>query len=88
MSHAPLDPLSLPDSDFLTKARAMCRCKAAFVTRAEAVALTRRGQFKGTPYLCHWCQQWHLTTYNRARAKQFTRRLSRLLRAENSELAA
>lgn len=88
MSRTSTDPLSLADSDFLAKARAMCRCKAAFVTRAEAVTLTRRGHFKGTPYLCHWCQNWHLTTYNRARAKAFTKRLSRLLRSENPELAA
>lgn len=76
------DPMSLPDAEFLTRARDMCGTKAAFVTRAEAVATTNRHRYPGTPYRCPWCSSYHITTYDRARAKAFTRRLSRLLRED------
>lgn len=58
----------------------MCASKAAYATRAEAVTFTRRRNYALSAYRCPWCHHWHLTSYDRARAKAFKRRLSRLLR--------
>ncbi len=74
------NPLDLSDADFLQRAQAMCRTKAAYCSRAEAVAFTRRRGYAETAYSCPWCYQWHLTSYDRARSKAFQRRLKRLLR--------
>ena len=81
-SYPHVNPLELDDDAFLAKAEAMCPTKAAFTSRAEAVTFTKRRGYSGAPYHCPWCGHWHLTTNNRARAKAFTRRLSRALRAE------
>jgi hypothetical protein len=40
----------------------------------------RRRGYTGEPYLCPWCEHWHITTHDRARAKAFRRRLKRLMR--------
>lgn len=80
MSSTHTDPLALADDAFLTKAQAMCSTKAAYTTRTEAVTCARRHGYAVTPYRCHWCGYWHTTSYDRARAKAFTRRLKRLLR--------
>lgn len=77
-----IDPFSLDDDSFLAKAQAMCSTKAAYTTRPEAVALAKRRGLAVTPYLCPWCGHWHLTSYDRARAKAFNRRLKRLLRVQ------
>lgn len=74
------DPFALSDDDFLAKAKNMCATKAGYVNRAQATSTTKRFKYPGTPYRCPWCSQYHITTYDRALAKQFTRRLSRLLR--------
>lgn len=84
MSVAHVNPLQLDDAAFLAKAEAMCPTKAAYTTRPEAVAFARRRGYAAAPYLCPWCHHWHLTSYDRARAKAFTRRLSRLRRTESS----
>lgn len=68
------------DSDFLARSRHICATKAAYNTRPEAVTFMRRRQYTGTPYACPWCGFWHITTYDRARARAFTRRLKRLMR--------
>ena len=75
-----INPLDLDDDAFLAKAEAMCSTKAAFTTRPEAMALAKRRGYTVTPYLCPWCGHWHHTSYDRARAKAFNRRLKRLLR--------
>jgi hypothetical protein len=75
-----INPLDLPDSAFLAKAEQMCASKAAFTTRAEASAFTKRSGYNQAAYRCPWCHNWHLTSYDRARAKAFNRRLRRLLR--------
>ncbi len=82
MTHTPdhINPLDLDDDAFLAKAEAMCSTKAAFTTRPEAMALAKRRGYTVTPYLCPWCGHWHHTSYDRARAKAFNRRLKRLLR--------
>ncbi|MFZ9655505.1 MAG: hypothetical protein ACO29V_07660 [Limnohabitans sp.] len=77
-----INPLDLDDDAFLEKAEAMCATKAAYTTRPEAVAFAKRRGFASAPYHCPWCGHWHLTSYNRARAKAFTRRLKRALRTE------
>lgn len=74
------DPFQLPDDSFLNRARAMCSTKIPHLNRQAAVAHLRRGGYTGTPYHCPFCGDWHVTTYNRAQAKRFARRLSRLLR--------
>lgn len=74
------NPLDLDDAAFLAKAEAMCAGKAAYTTRPEAVTFARRHGYAVSAYLCPWCGHWHLTSYDRARAKAFTRRLKRLLR--------
>jgi len=74
------DPLSLNDAVFLERAHAMCATKIPHVNRQTATAHLRRGNYNGTPYRCPFCDCWHTTTYDRARSKQFARRLSRLLR--------
>lgn len=74
------DPFALGDDDFLMRAKQMCATKAAYINRAQATATTKRFRHPGTPYLCPWCSCYHITTYDRARAKAFMRRLSRLLR--------
>lgn len=76
------NPLDLDDDAFLARAQAMCSTKAPYTTRPEAVAFAKRHGFSGAPYHCPWCGHWHLTTYDRARSKAFTRRLSRALRAQ------
>lgn len=76
------NPLDLDDAAFLAKAEAMCPTKAAFTSRPEAVTFTKRRGYSGAPYHCPWCGHWHLTTNDRARAKAFSRRLSRALRAQ------
>lgn len=81
MSVTHQNPLDLDDAAFLRRAQDICTTKAAHTSRAEAVAMTKRHGFSGTPYMCPWCGHWHTTSYDRARAKAFTRRLSRLLRA-------
>lgn len=83
-----LNPLSLSDADFLAKAEAMCATKAAYTTRPEAVTFAKRHGFPLSPYRCPWCQHWHLTSYDRARAKAFTRRLKRLLRDPDDNITA
>jgi len=75
-----INPLELPDDAFLARAQEMCASKAAYTTRAEAVTFAKRHGYALSAYLCPWCQHWHLTSYDRARAKAFKRRLSRLLR--------
>lgn len=75
-----IDPLTLPDEQFLERARAMCASKVPHVNRQSATAHLKRGGYSGTPYACPLCGNWHTTTYNKAQAKQFARRLSRLLR--------
>lgn len=79
-----INPFSLDDDAFLAKAEAMCSTKAAYSTRPEAVAFSKRRGIAVTPYLCPWCGHWHLTSYDRARAKAFNRRLKRLLRTETT----
>ena len=74
------DPQLLSDAAFLDRARSICRTKAAFTTRSEAKTFVRRRGYTGDPYLCPWCQLWHITTHDRASARSFTRRLRRLLR--------
>jgi hypothetical protein len=82
------NPLDLSDADFLARARDMCATKAAYTTRAEAVAFAKRRDYAVSAYLCPWCHHWHHTSYDRARSKAFNRRLRRLLRADddNSDL--
>jgi hypothetical protein len=82
VTHTPdhINPLDLDDDAFLAKAEAMCSTKAAFTTRPEAMALAKRRGYTVTPDLCPWCGHWHHTSYDRARAKAFNRRLKRLLR--------
>lgn len=75
-----IDPLQLTDADFIERARAMCATKIPHLNRAAAAAHLRRGSYNGTPYHCPICGDWHTTTYDRAQAKRFARRLSRLLR--------
>lgn len=77
-----VDPFSLSDADFLAKAQSMCPTKAAYTTRAEANTTVKRAGLAATPYLCPWCNHYHLTSYDRARAKAFNRRLKRLLRVQ------
>lgn len=74
------DPLTVDDETFLDRARAMCTTKVPHPNRQAASAALRRGAYTGTPYRCPICDAWHTTTYDRARSKQFSRRLSRLLR--------
>lgn len=78
--HPHIDPLSLPDDRFLERARYMCTTKVPHKNRQAASAHLRRGSYTGTPYHCPICGDWHTTTYDRAQAKRFSRRLSRLLR--------
>jgi len=75
-----INPLDLDDETFLAKAQDMCKSKAPYTSRSEAVTLTRRHDYPLTPYACPWCGHWHLTSYDRVRAKAFNRRLKRLLR--------
>lgn len=75
-----INPLELDDDAFLARARDMCASKAAYTTRAEAVTFAKRHGYALSAYRCPWCGHWHLTSYDRARAKAFKRRLSRLLR--------
>jgi hypothetical protein len=75
-----INPLDLSDEEFLAKAQEMCAGKAAYATRPEAVTFAKRRDFPVTPYACPWCDHWHLTSYDRVRAKAFNRRLKRLLR--------
>lgn len=75
-----LDVNELGDAEFLRRAEALCLTKAAYTTRPEAVAFARRRGFTLTPYQCPWCGFWHHTSYDRARARAFNRRLRRLLR--------
>jgi hypothetical protein len=77
-----VNPLDLDDAGFLAKAQAMCSLKAAYVSRGEANAFAKRRGYALAPYLCPWCGHWHFTSYDRARAKAFTRRLKRLLRLQ------
>lgn len=63
----------------------MCATKAAYTTRAEAVSFIKRRNYALSAYLCPWCDHWHLTSYDRARAKAFKRRLSRLLRTDEHD---
>lgn len=75
-----INPLDLSDADFLRRSEAMCNTKAAYTTRSEAVAFTRRRGYAEIAYACRWCDYWHLTSYDRARTKAYQRRLKRLLR--------
>ena len=79
-----IDPLLLSDEDFLNRAEAMCGTKAAYVNRAEVSAFVRRYGHALHPYKCPWCGLYHTTSYDRARAKAFTRRLKRLLRSDDT----
>jgi hypothetical protein len=72
--------LDLPDDVFLARARAMCKEKAAFVSRAEANSMMKRHHMDGTVYSCPFCDYFHITTKDRRQCRAFTRRLSRLLR--------
>lgn len=74
------NPLDLDDDAFLAKAQEMCATKAPYTSRSEAVTFTKRHDYPLTPYACPWCGHWHLTSYDRVRAKAFNRRLKRLLR--------
>jgi len=76
--------MDLDDGAFLAKARHICSTKAAYTTRAEANTLVKRAGLLATPYLCPWCNHYHLTSYDRARAKAFNRRLKRLLRVQTA----
>jgi len=78
------NPMDLDDGAFLAKARHICSTKAAYVSRSEAVTLTKRAGLSCTPYACPWCGNYHLTSYDRARAKAFNRRLKRLLRVQTA----
>jgi hypothetical protein len=74
------DPFTLGDYEFLERARVICASKVPYDKRQSAVAQLRRRGFKGTPYHCPLCGKWHTTKYNKVQGKQFSRRLSRLLR--------
>jgi hypothetical protein len=78
-----INPLNLLDEQFLKRARMMCTTKVPHVNRQAATAHLRRGGYPGTPYHCRICGSWHITKYNKAQAKQFARRLSRLLRKQH-----
>lgn len=80
MSPVCRNSLELPDDAFLSRARAMCKEKAAFVSRAEATAMIKRHHLGGTIYSCPFCDYFHITTKDRRQCRAFTRRLSRLLR--------
>ena len=84
MSPVHTNPMDLDDGAFLAKARHICSTKAAYTTRAEANTLVKRAGLLATPYLCPWCNHYHLTSYDRARAKAFNRRLKRLLRVQTA----
>lgn len=77
MNH--VNPLKLGDEEFLARARSTCAHKAAYTTRAEAKTFLRNNGFKGTVYKCLFCGHYHHTTYDRCRAKQFSKRLRQLL---------
>lgn len=79
-------PQTLSDAAFLDRARSICATKAAFTTRSEAKTFVRRRSYTGEPYLCPWCDLWHITTHDRARAKDFRRRLRRLMRTSENDL--
>ena len=68
------------DRTFLHCAKSACEHKAAYVSRSEAQTALRRGSFRGKPYRCPFCGYWHNHTRNAAYSRDFTRRLSRLVR--------
>jgi len=82
--HSHTDPLTLADEAFLERAHTMCASKVPHLNRQSAIAHLKRGGYAGTPYACPLCGNWHTTTYDRAAAKRFSRRLSRLLRDETA----
>jgi len=73
--------LTPSDLNFLANAERICKTKASFVTRAEAKAMLKRHNHQGQPYLCPWCNNWHITTQDRGKARRFKRRLSQLRRS-------
>ena len=77
-----IDPFTLGDDEFVSRARGMCREKAIYVNRVAAKTQQRRHGFNNHIYKCAICGHYHLTSYPKARAKAFNRRLRRLLNDE------
>lgn len=71
--------MTLGDEDFLTRARSTCEHKAAYSTRAEGKTFLRNHGYTGFLYKCPFCHHYHHTTYDRYRAKAFSKRLRILL---------
>ena len=74
------DSLLLNDTEFLARARGLCASKAAYVNREQATAMLRRLHYQGNPYKCAICGEWHVTTFDKRRSRQFAKRIRNLLR--------
>ena len=74
-----IDPMTLGDEEFLSRARGMCREKVHYVNRNEAHTAQRRRGFNNHVYKCSICGYYHVTSYTKCRAKAFQKRLRSLL---------
>lgn len=74
-----IDPMTLADDEFITRARGMCSEKAAYVNRKEARAFLARRGLRGMVYKCPFCNHYHHTTYTPCKGKAFQKRLRSLL---------
>ena len=68
------NPLLLDDAAFIEHANLMCKGKAVYASRAEAKAALKWGNFKGVPYHCPVCGEWHCHTQSSKFSRQYARK--------------
>ena len=68
------NPLLLDAAAFVEHATLMCSGKAVYSSRSEAKAALKWRNFKGTPYHCPVCGEWHCHTQSAKFARLFNRK--------------
>lgn len=75
------NPLLLDDAAFIEHAYLMCKGKAVYSSRVEAKASLKWGNFKGVPYHCPVCREWHCHTQSSKFSRLYTRKYKDSLKA-------
>ena len=75
------NPFLLDDAAFVAHANSMCKGKAVYESRVEAKAALKWGNFKGMPYHCPVCGEWHCHTQSSKFARLYTRKYKESIKA-------
>lgn len=75
------NPLLLNDAAFIEHANSMCKGKAVYGSRVEAKASLKWGNFKGVPYRCPICGEWHCHSQSSKFSRLYVRKYKESIKA-------